>query len=184
MEEDDLIDGLCKGNNEAYKFLYDHYYKSLCIYAFRIVADHHSAENVVNDVIFALYRNRNHLSISDIKSYLTRSVRNGSINMLLKRRRHTIITINDFEGTNELALDLQIEHRTPMDDMLEKELNAKILASIEVLPPLTKEIFRLSRYGDLKYDGIAKALSISVDVVKYHIKRALAHLRNELKEYF
>ncbi len=184
MGDESLLTGLRNGDNKAYNFLYEHYYKSLCIYAFRIVADHHSAENVVNDVIFSLYKNRDNLSISDIKAYLTRSVRNGAINLLLKQRKHVSISIDSLTDSIDITPSLRISGSTPLDHLLAKELNDRILASIACLPPLTREIFRLSRYGDLKYDDIAEVLSISADVVKYHIKRALAHLRSELKEYF
>lgn len=54
---------------------------------------------------------------------------------------------------------------------------------INNLPALTRRIFCLSRFENLKYEEIAQEVNVSVNVVKYHIKSALSHLREELKDY-
>ncbi|WP_317190303.1 sigma factor-like helix-turn-helix DNA-binding protein [Bacteroides salyersiae] len=41
----------------------------------------------------------------------------------------------------------------------------------------------LSRYGNKSYAEIANELNISVNTVKYHIKKALSLFREELKDY-
>ena len=51
------------------------------------------------------------------------------------------------------------------------------------MPEECRKVFLLSRYGDKSYAEIADELNISVNTVKYHIKKALSLLREELKDY-
>ena len=75
------------------------------------------------------------------------------------------------------------QHGYPLSNLIEKELDVKINNCINNLPALTRRIFCLSRFENLKYEEIAQEVNVSVNVVKYHIKSALSHLREELKDY-
>ncbi len=185
MRDNDIIDGLRAGDNGAYKTLYARHYNTLCVYAYKIVADSSAARSIVNDVIFSLWKNRLVIDIQNLRSYLLRAVRNRCINFLTeeKRRRNLHSGLPEEHGLLEENIAQDTES-TPMDYLLAKELDAKILGCIDNMPEQTREIFSLSRYADLKYQEIADNLDISVDVVKYHIKQALLRLRQDLKEYF
>jgi RNA polymerase sigma-70 factor (ECF subfamily) len=67
------------------------------------------------------------------------------------------------------------------DSDLEQEQRAKnVEAALLSLPPRSREILRL-HFGDgLKYEAIARALSITPRIVKREIVRAYATLREEL----
>lgn len=80
-------------------------------------------------------------------------------------------------------INYENQHSYPLSNLIEKELDVKIETSIHTLPELTRRIFCLSRFDNLKYEEIAREINVSVDVVKYHIKSALAHLREDLQEY-
>jgi len=86
----------------------------------------------------------------------------------------------------KIELDQITEINTPdnpLSQLIEKELEKKIDNSIEALPEQTRKIFCMSRFENKKYEEIAHETGVSVDVVKYHIKSALAQLRTKLKEY-
>ena len=57
------------------------------------------------------------------------------------------------------------------------------MKAIGRLPDECRRVFRLSRFEERKYEEIAKELNISVNTVKYHIKRALALLHEDLSKY-
>lgn len=185
MEDNDIIDGLKSGDNDAYKVLYARHYNTLCKYAYKVVADSYAARSIVNDVIFSLWRNRYTLEIQHLRSYLLRAVRNRCLNFLIEEKRRNNLHPNLPEN-QDLLFESTSTHTddTPMDYLLAKELDVKIIASIAGMPAQTRQIFLLSRSGNLKYHEIAKELNISVDVVKYHIKQALQSLRKDLQEYF
>jgi RNA polymerase sigma-70 factor (ECF subfamily) len=93
--------------------------------------------------------------------------------------------MRDFAGKKMEAeqIDDDNSHNNPLTQLIEKELDEKINAEINALPELTRRIFCMSRFDNLKYEEIAQEANVSVNVVKYHIKTALAKLRVALKDY-
>ena len=69
------------------------------------------------------------------------------------------------------------------EQIILSELEDKIEDIIREMPEECRKVFLLSRYGDKSYAEIADELNISVNTVKYHIKKALSLLREELKDY-
>ena len=167
--EYEIIEGLKAGHEEAYKYIYERQYKILCIIAKEYVDDTFTAEMIVSDVIFALWKNRKEIDINlSLRSYLIKAVRNRShIGDLLEKEQ----------------IHYEEQHGYPLSSLIEKELDVKIKNCINNLPALTRRIFCLSRFENLKYEEIAQEVNVSVNVVKYHIKSALSHLREELKDY-
>ena len=180
----DIINGLRAGSDVAYKHLYEHHYKLLCVVAFEYVKDMMVSEMIVSDVIFAIWQNRESLEINiSLRKYLLQSVRNRSLNYLAQSERqqelqHRVGKKIEIEQTNESG-----DSNNPLTQLIEKELEQKINDSIEALPEQTRKIFCMSRFNDMKYEEIARKTDVSVDVVKYHIKSALARLRTSLKDY-
>ncbi|MDR0288136.1 MAG: RNA polymerase sigma-70 factor, partial [Clostridiales bacterium] len=178
------IKGLKAGDNSAYGYLYGHYYKMLCFVAFGYVNDTFVSEMIVSDVIFDLWKNRKSLDISSsLRNYLIRSIRNRCLNYLAQSERQQALRMHIGEKIELEQIDEINTPDNPLTQLIEKELEKKIDDSIEALPELTRKIFCLSRFENRKYDEIAREMNVSVDVVKYHIKSALAQLRTKLKDY-
>lgn len=70
-----------------------------------------------------------------------------------------------------------------IEQIVSSELEKKIEEIIQSMPEECKKVFLLSRYGNKSYAEIANELNISVNTVKYHIKKALSLFREELKDY-
>ena len=67
--------------------------------------------------------------------------------------------------------------------LLEKELEQEISKAIDEMPEESRIVFKKSRFELKKNEEIAQELGISVNTVKYHIKRALSFLRERLRGY-
>ncbi len=177
-----IVKGLKSGEEDAYKFLYDREYKILCVLALKYTKDRFVAETIVSDIIFSIWLNRESLEIhSSLRSYLARSVRNRCLNFLATQERMVSLDAQDkvdiyYNESNEIE-------ESPIDFLVEKELDLKIHASIDSMSNLTSKIFQESRYNKLRYTEISSKLGVSVDVVKYHIKIALSTLRKDLRDY-
>ena len=61
----------------------------------------------------------------------------------------------------------------PLGLLLEQEPEGEIAKSIEALPDECRTVFKKSRFEEKKYDEIATELNISVNTVKYHIKKRI-----------
>lgn len=140
--------------------LYKHYFRQLCIYALHITENIGASEDIVQEAFVGLWNHRE--TVTDVRSYLYSSVRNGSLTYLRKSNP-----------------GLDIEKVDIPDESLEKdsEIEAKMWSAIDALPQRRREILLLSKRDGLKYEDIAYKLGISVNTVKNQISKALRTLK-------
>jgi RNA polymerase sigma-70 factor, ECF subfamily len=149
-------------------------YVSLVRYARTIVRDQDTAEEIVQDLFYRLWHDREKLKIeSSLNGYLFRAVHNRCLHFI----EHTKVIERHAE---QMAYSQQEETETPSDILSYKELQEKIARIIERLPERCGQIFAMSRFEGLKYNEIAERLSVSVKTVEANMGRALKEFRKEL----
>ncbi len=172
-----FIQGLKAGDKAIFEEMYRLYYTPLCYYCTRYVNEIADAEEIVQNLFFKLWMNRETLEInSSVKSYLYRSVQNYALNYL-----------NQNKVKEKYLIDKK-HMVTPYYDnghlkMEEAELESVLKIAILEMPEKRRRIFELSRFNGLKYGQIADQLAISVKTVESQMTKALKHLRVALKEY-
>ena len=164
-------------NRNDFEILFNDHYSRLCAYAYNFLKEQEGSEEVVQEVFFKLWVNRTDIVIqTSMESYLYRSVRNASLNLI----KHINIREKYKQHNQEAITYSEQEDRDPVNA---SELELKIRSSIDQLPEQRKKIFILSRYEQLKYKEIAEQLGISVKTVENQMGKALKFLRTELAEY-
>lgn len=169
---------------QAYEVLFKEYYKFLCSFAYGHTKEKHTAEEIVEEFFFDLWKNRQKLTITtSVRSYFIGSIHNRCLNYLQRDKpkfisAHDISNLIDKEG---ILGDQLIAPETP--SILANELENILERAIEKLPKSCKEIFLLSRFHDHSYEEISARLNLSVNTVKTQIKIALSKLREDLKDY-
>ncbi|MBR1705399.1 MAG: RNA polymerase sigma-70 factor [Bacteroidales bacterium] len=177
-EELRIVELLREGDERAYRYLYEEHYAILCEIASRLLHDDFLAETVVGDVFFHIWEIRQDLEIrTSIRSYLARSVRNRCLNYLTSPSVRSTTTLE------EDPVDGLRDPGFPLGRLLYSELEGEIGKAVGRLPEETRRVFRMHRFEGKKYQEIATELGISVNTVKYHIKRALSSLRTDLGRY-
>ncbi|ANH83678.1 RNA polymerase subunit sigma-70 [Niabella ginsenosidivorans] len=185
--EEIIIRQLREGSERAYKYLYDHYYTTLCHTANGYLQDPDQSELIVGDLIFHLWEIRESLQIeTSLLGYLVSAVRNRCINYLSSSRIRHEVPVSYLLQKSALGM-AAFDYATPkdyvMNGLLEKELDGEFANAINALPPECKIVFVKSRFEKKKYEDISQELSISVNTVKYHMKNALRLLREKLEKY-
>lgn len=178
--ENDLLEGLKRGDNKAYKSLFEKHFVILCGIAYQYVGDTFQAKSIVSDVILHLWEIRDRLSIEcSLRKYLVVSVRNKCFDYLKSEhfQKEVSFLTEDCEGKSWESDDY------PLGKLLEDELEGKISAAVNGLPVECKRVFFMSRFENKKYETISEELGISVPTVKYHMKNAVRLLYKELSRY-
>ncbi len=155
--------------------LFREYFTPLCNFALGYVNDLDTAKEVVQEVFINLWNKKDSIkSDKSVKAYLYTSVRNRCLNY-----------IRDHKKFRSYVLDIEIENEELLvenNSLTQAETQIKIQQAIDKLPEKCKEVFRLSRFDELKYKEIAEKLGISIKTVEVQISKALKILREELKE--
>jgi RNA polymerase sigma-70 factor (ECF subfamily) len=169
----EIIRRIRKGDVGQFESLFRSSYASLVRYAKTLIRDHDTAEEIVQDLFFRLWRDKENLNIeSSLNGYLYRSVIIAAY----------IISITT--GLWKVCQGMAVMAGTmkPTDILHYRELQAKIAAILERLPEKCGKIFCMSRFEGLKYSEIAEKLSISVKTVEANMGRALKEFRKILAE--
>jgi RNA polymerase sigma-70 factor (ECF subfamily) len=174
QEEDHIITDIRNGREEAFRMLFEDYYKRLVVFAGKYLDNMESARDIVQDLFMNLYESRTSLTIkTSLKSYLYSSVKHRCLNQL----RH--------EGVKEKYRELAIQAVTAEDPDLEEkmdatELEARIYQIVSGLPEQCRRIYTMSRVENKRNREIAEALNLSVRTVEAQISNALKTLKNNL----
>lgn len=174
MADRDIIRRIRKGDIGQFEFLFRYSYASLVNYTKTILKDTDTAEEIVQDLFYVLWRDRKKLNITtSIKGYLFRAVYNKSMHYIEHRK---VVQ----EHAKKTKTSTSIDTDDPAEILKYKELHEKIAVIIAKLPERCARIFCMNRFEGLKYAEIANELSISVKTVEANMGKALKKFRNEL----
>jgi len=167
-----------EGNVGAFEELFRAFYKPLCRYACQFVDDVETAEEIVQDLFYILWKERQNLQIfTSVNAYLYRSVKNKSLQYLEKAKIRE-------EYRNTYQDDSDIETSTPLDELEYKELEEYIQEILYHLPERRQKIFNMNRMEGKKYNEIAQELHISVKTVEVEISKTLRELRDKYNSLY
>lgn len=187
MEHGDIeiIRGLIAGDQRSFSMLIRLYFQPLTLYAKSIINDTGHAQDTVQEVLLKLWNMRENLNITtSLKSFLYRSVHNACIDFLRNNKtREDIQAISYDDSQFRLKIFEITEDNHFFDFYFSDDLETRIKQAIDHLPPQCKEIFILSRFGQLSYPQISEKLSLSLSTVKTQMVRAVHKLQEELKKY-
>lgn len=168
-----LIKQLNKGNEDAYAYLMQTYYKKLFVYALSLAHDHAGAEDIVQNVFLKTWEYRKRLKTKfSIKSFLYRATYNEFTNYYHKTQAIARLEQKYVEILNEVIEDIE-PHK------MEQQV-AIIFKQIELLPKKCKQTLLLSVQEGLTNIEIAEYLNISIKTVEGHITKAYRLLRKSL----
>ncbi len=179
MEQSDtnIISQVIFNSKSEFEELFRANYGSLCSYANKFLEDVDASEEVVQEMFYKLWTNRDSLSItSSIKSYLFRAVRNSCLNVI----KHVDIR-EEYKAYNEQ--DIKNKENSFEEEIVATELEQRINEAIDKLPVERRRVFIMSRYDGLKYKEIAEKQGISIKTVENQMGKALKFLREELADY-
>lgn len=177
LKEQQQLRKIRKGDIASFEALFHHYYNGLCGYAESLLGLKEVAEEVVQDVFYNIWKNRETLRIRySLQSYMYRSAYNNSMMYLRKmRREHFMEDLSRPEP--------RVDAPDPSQVLQLDEVSNLISQTLDGLSERTREIFRLNRQEGLKYREIAQKLSISEKTVEANMGKALKALRNSMERY-
>lgn len=173
-----LLELAAAGDRDARRELFDRYRTAAFRVAMRITGRNADALDVVQDsFIRAFERLGSFKGEAEFKTWLLRIVSNASLDLLRKRRVRMAVSLDRPRGEDDPAMAIADRGGPAPGEALEAgELNERLQAAIDGLPPDQKSVFSMFALQELTYGQIAEALGIPIGTVMsrlYHARRRL-----------
>lgn len=169
----ELLRRIAAGDEEAFRSLYLAYYDRLYQFARMQVRHAQTAEDIVSELFFQLWKCRSGLPLIDnFNAYVYRAVRNASMNDRKNSDRNADLDLS------HPKLQVRIDPSPAADEKVDLELlNDALSDAVESLPDRCRTIFKLAREDGMSHRDIAAVLDIAVTTVEGQLAIAKRRLK-------
>jgi RNA polymerase sigma-70 factor (family 1) len=159
-----------------YQEIFFKYYEPLCRYAFTLVKEQHSCEDIVQETFLRVWeKKQNLIGSQELTWYLYTAIRNNCLSFLEKRQKTVLGEVSSHEIT-------ETPYERPAANTKETDFDTLLKNALANLPPKCREVFVLSRVSGLTYKQISDSLGISIKTVENQMGKALKILRAYVRE--
>jgi RNA polymerase sigma factor (sigma-70 family) len=155
-----------------YKGIFKEHSKSLRNFIYYKCGDLERAKDVMQEALIRLWENCSKIELEKAKSFLY----TVSQRILIDTIRHDKVKLQ-FTKHSEVNTA-----NDPSFELVKKEFEQKLMASISNMPETQREAFLMNRMDNMSYKDIAEALEISVKAVEKRIHLALLYLKENVQE--
>ena len=175
-----LSDRIRRGDLAAFEELFRAMHAPLCEVAYSYVESKAIADEIVQDLFFAIWMKRDRLpNVDSLQAYLFTAARNRSFHHL--RHRAMVRRWNSRAGATPEVAGIAASP-PPADEALEAaERRARIRAAIDRLPPRARLALVLQRDHEMTNAEVAEAMDISLKGVEKLLATARQKLRPMLE---
>jgi RNA polymerase sigma-70 factor, ECF subfamily len=154
--------------------LYDNYHRPAMGLAYRMLADAGDAEEVVQEVFLAAWRQGHQYDPTrgSAQTWILAMVRHRAIDVIRARKRHPVQPLAQ-ELDPPDASDVPTEAATNIDSQAAKQ-------ALESLPREQRECIELAYFRGLSHTEIAEQTALPIGTVKGRIRLGLDRLRTAL----
>ncbi|MCP4632399.1 MAG: sigma-70 family RNA polymerase sigma factor [candidate division Zixibacteria bacterium] len=184
QEERELINAALKGDQNAYRELFEAHRKAIFHIVTKIIHNNEEARDLVQETFIkafgslASYRFEYRFS-----TWLYKIAANNSIDYLRKKKINSLSLDKPIKTRDgELEMELPDNSYNPESDYKSKIKRNTIQDAIDELPIKYREVIVLRHHEDRSYEEIAERLHIPVGTVKARIFRARELLKKKLKD--
>jgi len=171
-----LIRQIAAGDPRALEILYQRHGLALLRYLSGQIADRAQAEEVLQDVMLAVWHTARHFRAeSSVRTWLITIAHHRASNARTRRSHFDDTSIDEIERVSTDAPTL-------IESLIQQSEQKELYAAFNRLPAAQRETLELVFYHALSGPEAAQALGVAHGTVKSRLHRALAKLRRLLQE--
>ena len=168
LTDDELMMRIRRGDQDAFRTLYDRYKNQLFIYCLRMMNDRDAAKDVLQEVFIRVHANRERYEQgTNFVGWVHTIARNLCLNARRDTKSHT-----SFDETAAYSISA-----SPDSDIALRE---QVASEIAKLPEIYREALVLREYEGHSYQEIVKITGLAMSTVKFRIFKAREILRERL----
>ncbi len=188
MSENDLVEGILKKQQAAFKELVQLYQKQVISTCYGFIGNYNDAQDIAQDVFIEVFESIGKFRReAKLSTWIYRIAVNKSINFKRQSaRKQWIKSIESFFGmeTNEMYAVKANKSDEPNDALEEDERKMILHQALNKLPENQRIAFTLNKFDDLSYQQIADVMNTTLSSVESLIHRAKMNLQKYLINYY
>ncbi len=192
ISDEKLVELFITSNDEnAFEEIVNRYANKIYRLAFRITRDHHSAEEVLQEVFITLLKKIDTFrSESKFSTWLYRVTANASyMHLRAQKKYENDVSLEDYvpydeNGTLMGRIKAKDWSDRPEKALLSKEAMEIIEKAVDELPEPYRVVVHLRDIEGLSNEEVSVLLGLSVPALKSRLHRARLFLRDKLSDYF
>lgn len=170
-----------ESNQKAFGELYERHWERIYTLIYWRIYNQTETQDLVQEIFIHLWEKREQLEIKDsVEGYLYVAARFKVLNYIKARGIRHMHILYASKSTSDIAT---VQQNGAIEQLNERELKKLYNQEVDKLPGKMKQIFTLSREGNLTIDKIAALLLLSPQTVKNQITAALKKIRQGLEHY-
>lgn len=173
LSDEQLLGMLKVSDRLAYTEIYNRYHYLMLHHAYKKLRDEELAKDVIQELFTGLWvRREREIKATNLSGYLYTAARNRILDIFAHQKvqsSYVESSLQDFALNGDYA---NTDHL-----IREKEFRLYIEREIQALPAKMREIFELSRKGNLSHKEIAEQLNTSEHNVSKQISNAIKILK-------
>ncbi len=180
QDESELISRCQKGDQNALKEIYEQYHDKVYRIAYGMVRQREEALDIVQEVFIKLFQSiRNFKGKSKLYTYLYRMTMNTAIDHSRKMHRFFSSSLDE-EGAPQPSEEAE---RGPDRILLHKELEGKVRAALNELPPDQRMAIVYREVEGLSYREMAESMGCSIGTVMSRLHYGRKKVQELLRKY-
>lgn len=169
--EQELLQQLAVGSEEAFTVIYNSYWKQLYFLAHKHLKSAQAAEEIVQDVFLAIWRKKETNKILSLPVYLV---------AMTRYKVYRQIATNKKIPQTELNAESQQLISSEQEALLENKLLLEMVEKLSTrLPEKCRLVFVYNKLLDQTLQQVAKNLNISPKTAEAHLTKALKVVRGK-----
>lgn len=190
QEDRELVDRIQKGDDTAFKQLFDRYHRRAFAVAFGVVKNKQDALDIVQDAFIKVHRHLgNFQGSSSFYTWLYRIVMNLSIDHVRRSKKGRDMDYDDKVGRDAAAVAgdgamlPSILDGNPGRTVLRKELSEAIQRALDELPEYHRAVILLREVEGLSYEEMSKVLEVPKGTIMSRLFHARKKMQASLETY-
>lgn len=181
LSDEALLNAIADGAVWAMESLYQRYSRILYSLAYRLVADHQVAEDLLQDAFLAIWRRSTSYSpqMGAARSWLISILHHRAIDHLRRVRRRSTLQEAPLE---ELELDETTAFPDVWEEVWRSVKSSQVRAALMKIPVEQRLVIELAYFQGWTHSEIAEGVQVPLGTVKARLRLGLIHLKHALEQ--
>lgn len=177
---EDLITRARRGDEEAFRLVFERYTRPIASFIFYIVNNEDAAEELAQETFARAYKNISSIKEeTKISTWIFGIAKNVAREALRRKRKESQYVDTDDSSLSELCDN----NASPDGHLHDKEIQSAIQNALAGLDEDKRVVFTLKIYHQMSYEDICEVTGFTLPKVRNDLYRARAEMRRKLGRY-